>query len=204
MRMRVLIICFLVIVYPISGAAVTGVSVGAKVGYANYTGDILPSSGDVGGSLMYGAVIEIATLPVVDFEIHANYFTKDFTYSYTVAGNSASTTFEFQDLNVLALAKKNLITVPASPIGLYLGGGVGWHLINTEIAQRGNFDPSSADDPFALFENTSKMSANGLVGLKLSAPVVPFAIYGEGRFGRIFTDEPLTSTEIEAGLLLKF
>ena len=135
MRTCLIIMCAMAIAYPATSNAVTGVSIGGKIGYANYKGDILPSSGDVGGSTMFGAVMEITTVPIIDLELHANYFARDFTYTYDVAGNPVSTDFQFRDVHVLVLAKKNLISVPMSPLGLYVGGGVGWHLINTEVAK---------------------------------------------------------------------
>ena len=40
--------------------------------------------------------------------------------------------------------------------------------------------------------------------MRLAPPVMPIAVFGEARFGRIFTDEPLTTTTIEGGLMLRF
>jgi hypothetical protein len=206
MRKAFCIILVVLVGYPVCSFAVTGLSLGGKVGYANYSGDVLPASGDVGNAFMYGAILEIATLPVVDFELHANYFAKDFSYTYDVGGNPVSTDFQFRDFSLLALVKKNLITLPASPLGLYIGGGVGWHLINTEVAKdiaAGN-DPANADDPIALFKNSAKMSGHALAGVKLSLPVVPLAFYGETRYGVIFTDEHIKTFQLEGGVMLKF
>jgi hypothetical protein len=188
--------------YAVPASAVTGVALGAKVGYANYTGDILPASGDVGSSAVFGAVLEIGTFPVLDFELHANYFSKDFTYTFDAGGVPVSGTFEFRDIHVLALAKRNVISAPMSPLGLYVGGGLGWHLINTELAQSAAINPALSG--IGLFSNSVKASGHGLLGIKLSPPVFPLAIYGEARFGRIFAADGLNTTEIEGGLLLKF
>ena len=204
MKRLTAIVCLLVLCYPVVSHALVGVAFGGKLGYANYTGDILPSSGDVGNALMYGAVLEITTLPVLDFEFHANYFSKDFTYAYAVAGTPVSTEFEFRDFHILAMVKKNLVTVPASPFSLFVGAGLGWHLINTEVAKNAVNDPAAADTPFELFANNAKMSGHGLVGVKIAPPMFPLAIYGEARFGQIFTDDRLTTTQVEAGLMLKF
>lgn len=204
MRKVILLIAVMAMVYPVAASAVVGVAVGGKVGYANYTGDILPSSGDVGSAPVFGAILEISTFPIVDLELHANYFAKDFQYQYNIASVPTTTEFRFQDFHVLAMAKKNLISLPASPLGLYIGGGVGWHLINTEVAKGFNYDSTAADDPVALFSNSAKMSGHALVGAKISPPVFPLAIFGEARFGRIFTNEPINTTQIEAGLMMKF
>lgn len=204
MRRIILVLAIMAMCYPAIASAGAGVGLGGKVGYAKYTGDILPSSGDVGGSVMFGLMLEITTLPIIDLELHANYFAKDFEYTYSVLGVSTTTAFEFRDVHVLAMAKKNLIAVPGSPLGLYVGGGVGWHLINTEVANGFNYDSAGADDPATLLTNNAKFSGHGLVGTKISAPVFPLAIFGEARFGRIFATEPISTTEIEAGLMLKF
>jgi hypothetical protein len=193
--------------YPAVAHSIVGVSVGPKVGWAGYNGDVLPASGDVGGGALYGAVLEISSFPLVDFELHANYFTTPFTYTYDVAGSPVSTDLDFRDVHILALVKKNLIPVPGSPFSLHIGGGIGWHVINTEIIKgtlAGNPPPSQADDPVTLFQNNAKMSGHGLAGMRLKFPVMPLAIYGETRYGVIFTDEKLRTFQIEAGVLLSF
>lgn len=204
MRAMMFITGLLVIGYPISASALVGVGLGGKVGHTNYSGDVLPGSGDVGGGTSFGAILEITTLPVIDFELHANYFSTPFQYTYDVATVPVTTEFDFQDFNVIAIAKKNLISVPMSPLGLYVGGGVGLHVINTEVAQGYNYDSVNADNPVDLLASSGRLSGHGMVGVRLAPPVLPLAIFGEARFGRIFTEEPITTTEIEAGLMLKF
>jgi hypothetical protein len=182
--------------------------VGAKVGSATYKGEVLPGSDDVGGGLLYGAVIEVATLPILDFEFHANYFKKDFRYSYDLPGYGlVSQEFEFTDFNVLALAKKNINPIPASPLGLYVGGGLGWHVLNTDVAGAllsGQITQQQAEDPAFLVQNTGKLSAHGLLGVKLKFPVFPLAVYGESRYGTIFADQNVTVMQVEVGALLSF
>jgi len=201
-------IALIIVIDPVSTFALTGISVGAKVGSATYKGEVLPASDDVGTGLLYGAIIEVGTLPILDFEFHANYFKKDFTYSYDVPGyGPVSQEFEFTDFNVLALVKKNINPIPASPLGLYVGGGLGWHVLNTDVAGAlvsGQITVQQAQDPAFLVQNTGKLSAHGMLGAKLKFPVFPLAIYGEGRFGTIFADQNVNVMQIEAGALLSF
>ena len=201
---KLMAVCLVAIVsYASPALAFAGVAIGGKVGYANYTGDILPASGDVGSSITFGAVLEIATFPMLDFELHANYFSKDFTYTFfDLGGFSVSESFEFRDFHVLMLAKKNVISAPMSPIGIYLGGGIGWHLINTEVAKGALINPALSG--IDLFSNSVKASGHGLIGVKLSPPVFPLAVYGEARFGRIFAADGINTTEVEGGVMLKF
>jgi hypothetical protein len=204
MKRFILAIAALAAVYPVSAFAVSGLSLGGSVGIASYSGDILPGSGDLGDGVQYGAMLEITTLPGVDFELHANYFAKDFTYTYNVASVPVSTAFEFRDVSLSAIVKRNLISMPGSPLSLYVGGGAGYHVMNTEVAQGAVGNPSQADDPYTLFANTGKMSAEGMVGLKISPMAFPLAIYGQYRLGRIFADDAVNTSEIEAGLMIKF
>jgi hypothetical protein len=204
MKRLLLLIGFIAMLYPSTSSAVAGIGLGASVGFANYSGDVLPSSGDLGEGILYGAVLEITALPVIDLEFHANYFSKDFDYTYDIGGVPVSTEFEFRDVSVLALAKKNLMPVPASPLALYVGAGVGYHLMNTEVARGALGNPAQADNPFSLLSNTGKASIEGMLGVKIAPPVFPLAVYGQYRFGRILADNAVNTSEIEAGLMLKF
>jgi hypothetical protein len=204
MKRILILIAVLITAYPAAASAVTGLAFGGSVGFASYSGDVLPGSGDVGEGLQYGLVLEITTLPVIDLEFQANYFTKDFTYTYDVSGVPVSADFEFRDINFSAVAKKNLMPIPTSPLGLYVGGGVGWHVMNTEVAKGVSVNPALADNPFSLAANTGKPSAEGMLGIKIAPPVFPLAIFGEYRFGRIFADESVNTSSFEAGMLLKF
>jgi hypothetical protein len=204
MRTPVIIIAFLTLVLPVSAGAVAGVGIGAKVGFATYKGDVLPTSGDVGKDVYYGVILDIGALPIVDLELHLNYYTTPFNYTYRVGGQQITTAFDFRDISAIGILKKNLIAIPTSPLGLYVGGGFGYHVMSTEIILATAVDPLLADDPIGLLENTGKISANGMVGLKLAPMMVPFAVYGEGRFGQIFASEKITTFSIEAGLMVKF
>lgn len=207
MRATILLICVLIMVYPVSAGALTGLSVGAKLGSANYSGDILPGAGDVGSDLSYGLIIGIGALPMLDFELRGGYFTKDFEYAYTVAGVPARASFEYRDVSLTALAKKNLVGAPGFPFALYVGGGLGWHWINTELAQdvaTGTIGPSEADDPVSLFKNNAKLSGEGVAGVKISFPAFPLMVFGETKYGVIFTSDRLTVFEFAGGLMIRF
>ena len=115
-----------------------------------------------------------------------------------------SDNFEFRDVSIKAIVKKNIMPIPASPLKIYVGGGVGYHLMNTEMALGALNNPALADKPFTLLANTGKTRVEGMFGLKIAPPVAPLAVYGQYRFGRILTDAGVTTSEIEAGLMFKF
>jgi len=204
MKRMLILIVSLAIAYPAASQAAAGVGFGASVGFASYSGDILPSSGDLGEAVQYGAVLEITAFPVIDLELHANYFSKSFSYTYDIGGVPVNTDFDFRDVSVKAIAKKNIFPVPMSPLKIYIGAGLGYHMMNTEVALNALGDPALADDPFELLSNAGKTSVEGMFGLNLAPPVAPLAVYGQYRFGRILTDNAVRTSEIEAGLMFKF
>lgn len=207
MKKIIILLGILAVLHPTNVSAIVGLAVGGKVGYANYDGDVLPNSGDVGGSTYYGVVLELTTLPVLDFELHANYFTKNVNYTFEGYGVDYTAGFEFQDFHVLALLKKNLIRVPTSPFSLYVGGGLGYHFMNTEVALLmvdSGLDAPVSDDPMSLAMDVGKMSADGLAGMKLAFPVMPLAIFSEVRYGVIFTDSAIRTFQAECGVMLDF
>jgi hypothetical protein len=207
MKRLIILLGILAILVPVSADAIVGLALGGKVGYADYSGEVLPNSGDLGGSTYYGVVLELTTLPLLDFEFHANYFTKEFNYAFEGFGVEYAAGFEFQDFHVLALAKKNIIAVPTSPFSLYVGGGVGYHFMNTEVALMmagSGFDTPLTGDPVSMATEVGKMSADGLAGMKLSFPSAPLAVFGEARYGVIFTDSSIQTFQAECGVMLDF
>lgn len=187
--------------------ALVGFSAGVKAGMADYQGDVLPGSGDLGSDVAYGVFLRLSAVPFVDLEFHTAYFARDFTYTYMVGGQPVEADMQFRDISVMVLAKKDIFRFPVLPLGLYAGGGVGWHLINTELAKdiaQGNFDPGSADNPFSLFNNSAKMAAHVLGGVHFAPKLSPISLYGEARYGRIFTDDGLGVLEVEGGISLGF
>ncbi|MCZ6767493.1 MAG: hypothetical protein O7D32_11255 [bacterium] len=207
MKNIIVLIAVISIGYAGNASALVGIGFGVELSSVNYSGDILPGSGDLGGGTAYGAMLYIGALPVIDLELHVNYFTQDFTYTYNVLAVPVPASFTYQDLSTTILLKKNLISLPMSPLQVYVGGGVGWHLMNTEVAAAiagGSLGPENADNPIELFKYAAKTSAEGLVGLRLSFPVLPFALYGDARFGYIFATEKIRTTQIAGGIMLKF
>jgi hypothetical protein len=184
-----------------------GVSIGGKIGYADYSGDIFPGSGDLGTGTGYAVILGFGAVPVVDFQIRASYFTKQFDYSYDVAGNAYEASFEYQDAAVAAVVTKSVFAPTGSPFNFYVGGGVGYHVINTEVALAavdGSLSAADAESPFALMEYAGKASVEGLVGLRLGAPAFPLSAFGEFGYGVIFTSARLQTTQFAAGLMLSF
>jgi hypothetical protein len=207
MRKAVFILCFIAISYPAASSALVGISFGGRVGYADYSGDVFPGSGNLGMGTSYGLILGFGAVPVVDFQIRAGYFAKDFEYSYEYGGVSYQTSFEYRDVSMTALLTKSVFSPPGSPFNFYLGGGVGYHVINTEVAlaaAEGAIPAGDVDDPFTLMKNTGKASGEGVIGVKVGAPAFPLSAFGEYSYGVIFASERLSRSMFSAGILLSF
>jgi len=207
MKRLALVICILAITYPISADALVGISMGAKVGVAQYNGEVLPGSGDVGGGTQWGFLVGFGALPVVDLEFRANYFSKEFNYTYDALGTPIATSFKFEDASAIALLKANVFSPPGAPFGFYVGAGAGFHWLNTELAvalAQGVAPPSSVNNLVPFLETTAKPSGIGLVGLRVSAPAFPLAVFGEASYERIFATEKVNVTQVSMGLVLQF
>ena len=63
---------------------------------------------------------------------------------------------------------------------------------------------NQATDPIELYKRTGKLSWNGAAGVRLKAPVLPVAVYGEGHYGRINIGGGVNTVEMELGALLSF
>jgi hypothetical protein len=207
MRKALFITVLILISYPVGSAAVTGLSIGGRIGTSDYSGDVFPGSGNLGSGTSYAVILGIGSMPMLDFELQASYFAREFNFSYDVGGNVYDTSFEYRDVAMTALLKKSIFAPTGAPFALYLGGGVGYHVINTEAAvalSQGTLTVDEANDPLTMMDNIGRMSGEGVVGLKLSAPAFPLAAFGEFSYGVIFTEERLTVMELAGGLMIKF
>jgi hypothetical protein len=204
MRKALFILCLIAISYPVGASALIGISIGGKVGYSDYSGDIFAGSGDLGNGTAYGVILGFGAVPVVNFQLRASYFAKDVELAYEYMGQTLEAAFEFRDVAMTALLTKSIFAPTGSPINLYLGGGVGYHFMNTEVALAAAEGTLSTTDPLSAVQNVGKMSLEGLAGLKLGAPAFPLSAFGEVGYGMIFTTERFSVTQVSAGVMLSF
>ena len=207
MKLFSVITCAIIISYPISAHALLGISMGGRVGISQYSGDVLPSSGDVGGGTQWGVMFGFGLVPVVDLEFRANYFAKDFNYTYDAFGVPVDASFKFEDASALVLLRKDIFSPPGAPFGIYVGAGGGAHWLNTELAvavAQGVTPPSDVSTLGPFLQTTAKFSGIGVAGLRLSAPGFPLAVFGEVSYETIFATERLSITQFSAGLMLRF
>jgi len=185
-----------------TGEAITGLGFGVRGGFGNYRGDVFRyklggvtvESGDVGSSILYGAHIKVGTLPIVDVYLNVEYFSKEefYTYSFTYGTPQVEYTrkIDFRDLSISVDGKFNLYSFPMSPVAIYMGGGIGSHLLNTEIAEElPTKVPEDYGETFEFFKDNGRFDIHGLVGVKVNPPVVPLEFFLEGRYAFIKTKD---------------
>ncbi len=154
-----------------------------------------------------GLIFGIGALPIVDLEFRANYFSKAFNYTYDAFGTPVATSFKFEDASAIALLKANVFSPPGAPFGFYVGAGAGFHWLNTELAVAladGVTPPTSVNNLAPSLQTTAKPSGVGLVGLRISAPAFPLAVFGEASYERIFATEIVNVTQVSVGIMLQF
>lgn len=187
-----------------SGRAITGLGFGVHGGMSNYRGDVFRfdigdetfESGDVGSSIQYGGHVKVGTLPLVDLYLNVDYFSKKEFYTYSFEYGDPKNPVEytrkidFRDLSISLDGKVNLYSPPLSPVALYVGGGIGSHLLNTEIAEELPTEvPTDFQETFDFFKDNGRFDIHGLVGVKVNPPVMPLEFYLEGRFALLKTKD---------------
>ena len=187
-----------------SSHAITGLGFGIHGGPANYRGDVFRfeigdeifKSGDVGSSVFYGGHFKVGTLPIVDLYLNVDYFSKDgfYTYKFQYGDPKNPETYtrkiDFRDLSISVDGKFNIYSLPASPVAVYLGGGIGTHLLNTEIAEELPTEvPEDFEETFEFFKDNGRVDIHGLLGVKVNPPVVPLEFFLEGRYAFIKTKD---------------
>ena len=187
-----------------SGEAITGLGFGVHGGPANYRGDVFRyeiggevfESGNVGSSIQYGGHIKVGTLPIIDLYLNVDYFSKKEFYTYSFEYGDPKNPVEytrkidFRDLSISLDGKFNIYSLPASPVAIYLGGGLGSHLLNTEIAEELPTEvPEDYEETFKFFKDNGRVDIHGILGVKVNPPVVPLEFFLEGRFAFIKTKD---------------
>ena len=189
-----------------SSFAITGLGFGVHGGSANYRGDVFRfkigekvyKSGNVGSSIFYGGHIKVGTLPIVDIYLNVDYFVKKEFYTYTFNYDNPKTPeieeytrkIDFRDLFISVDGKFNIYSLPASPVSIYLGGGIGSHLLNTEIGEElPTKVPGDYTETFEFFKDNGRFDIHGLFGVKVNPPVVPFEFFLEGQYALIKTKD---------------
>jgi opacity protein-like surface antigen len=183
---------------PMQAFAITGLGMGIRGGliqnYKNPNLNSLTTQKDFLKEMSTaGLHLKIGTLRIIDLEASLEYAWKkkeiivEGVEDYV--GNKVKADFTINDLSLNATAKY-MFSVPV--VKPYLGAGVGLHRLVYKISEVG----------YSLYmqENQNRLGFHGVGGLLLKFPMLPFELFGEGRYTIIRTKEEATKyTTILAG-----
>jgi hypothetical protein len=181
---------------PIQTFAITGLGIGIRGGliqnYENSNLNSLPTLKDFLKEMpMVGVHLKIGTLRIIHLESSIEYAWKK--KSVTLEGPSDAkikADFTINDFSLNATAKY-IFSFPV--IKPYAGAGAGLHRLVYKISE-GSYSAY-------LPENQNRLGFHGVGGLLLEFPLLPFELFGEGRYTVIQTKGKATKyTTLLAGL----
>ncbi len=171
-----------------SSFGITGLGFGVRGGYItglnmgpveNWAGGLNFNASLEDKMTMIGGHIKVGTLPIIDFEIAAEYSWKnmDLGEGYKL---------KFSDFSLLATAIYNLKLVPTPMITPYFGAGIGTHKLVYSLDE-----PSGAIIPFPI-DNVTKLGYHGILGAKVHPPLFPLEFFAQYRYTYINTTDKAT------------
>jgi hypothetical protein len=201
-----------------------GVAFGLRAGYAAVDRDALLGSGKTLGTPFVGLQAIIPIVPLISLVVAGEQRTKSFDFGNAAIGDlHVGGRAKWTDQALYAAAR---VRVPGV-IGLYGGAGVGMHRQKTDLSgvvevagvPKADTQPSArvggprrtgsatAGNPLDDFINRAEKEATDLswhafAGLEFSIPVLPVAIFAEGRIDDIQGSAP-RSLAVYAGFNLK-
>lgn len=165
--------------------AVTGLGIGVKAGiiqnYDNPGLDAFPSSFSLEKMPVLGAHLKIGTLPLVDFEISAEYAWKKKDILIYVGNDSLEGDLTVSDFSLNATGKYNLLSVPV--FKPYLGAGAGFHRLIYKL------DVEGMGEQIIIPENESRLGLHAVAGIAVKASALPFEVFAEWRYTHIKTKQ---------------
>jgi hypothetical protein len=185
---------------PPAGAGL--LSVGGRAGYADYEGDVLYGSGDVGADLVIGAQVQVSIAPRIAIEAAAEYFASSFDYSVSYAGETLSREVDFRDLALYATAKLTLVSLSVVPVHFYAGGGPNLHLLTTDIVRQ-SFEGAELPAEDNL-DNASRAGYHVVAGADIGGLLAPLHVFVEARYAKLGSDPKIASRSAFAGFRLGF
>lgn len=165
-----------------SSLAFTGLGAGVRAGmiqnYKNPGLDAFPASLSLERMPVLGAHLKIGTLPLVDFELSAEYAWKKKEVTVSIGTEGLKGDLTVSDFSLNATAKYHLSVPVFKP---YLGAGAGFHRLIYKL------DIEGLGEQIVLPENESRLGLHVVAGIGLKASALPFEIFAEGRYTHIKT-----------------
>lgn len=188
-----------------SSHALTGLGIGVRVGtiqnYDNPGLDAFSSFLSLDKMPVLGVHLKIGTLPLVDFELSAEYAWKKKNILVPMGIYNLKGDFTVSDFSLNATGKYHLSVPVFKP---YVGAGAGFHRLIYKL------DIEGMVEPIILPENESRLGLHAVAGVALKAALLPFEVFIEGRYTHIKTRQDRLDTSstnyssIMAGATLNF
>ncbi len=147
---------------------------------------------EVGSPLLLGGHAYIDALPFIDIEAQLDVALKKYRVMYSNALVSESGDVYFGRIGAYATVRRDILSLPM--FGLYLGGGLGYHLVapvagpDAIVAAYGDREGAAADptatepDLESIVDREGTLGWHGVFGVRVKPPVVPIAIGIEGKY----------------------
>ena len=154
---------------------------------------------EVGNPLLIGGHFYIDALPFIDIEAQLDVALKKYAVFYSNVAVTERSDVYFGRIGAYATVRRDLISLPM--FGLYLGGGLGYHLVapvagadaivNAYGGRSGAAsDPTSAQPDFeSIVDREGTLGWHGVFGVRIKPPVVPIAVGIEGKYTATGQDE---------------
>ena len=193
MKKLLFVLGFLVCsIIPVQTLAITGLGIGIRGGliqnYKNPNLNSLPTSKDFLKEMpLAGVHLKIGTLRIIHIEASLEYAWKK---KEIILKDEIKADFTVNDLSLNATGKYFFSFPVVRP---YVGAGAGLHRLVYKISQ----------GSYAVFlpDNQNRLGFHGVGGLLFKFPVLPFELFGEGRYTVLQTKGKATKyTTILAGL----
>jgi hypothetical protein len=196
-KLPVILSVLAVLAAPPAGAEGAILSLGARAGIADYSGDVLYRSGDVGQDLVLGAHAQIGLLPNLAVEGAAEYFATTFRYATTFLSTPLSREVDFRDVAFYATVKLSAGALPVLPLHVYIGGGPDVHLLNTDVVRQQFTAPE--EPPETALSNASRGGFHVVAGLDAAGFLLPLGAFAEARYSRFGSNPTLTAKSAVVG-----
>ena len=186
-RLAVLVlgVTLLIIVNPADCNAVTGLGIGARLGFvSDYEHPLLAEQGIEPKDLsMYGAHITLLSIAKLSVELAGEYSYRDYQREINldlIDMSPALVDFKVRDYAGYATARYKLIT---GQLGVHLGGGLNVHRFT--YSKELPYAISQFGDVLEIPDNDWYSGFHVLAGVSFGLPMVPFRVFAEGRIAKI-------------------
>ena len=200
---RTLLVVLIVVCFSLPAYAITGLGLGIHGGVSNgYSYEslddclaVVAESLGIAGELKFdqeliivGVHLKVGTLPVIDFDLFAD-------YGFASKDISSQVKLKLHDFSIGATAKKMFGATLFKP---YIGAGAALHAMAYEFE-------TDLGTPLPIPDNESILGFHFLGGVELDFPIFPLTPYAEGRYNIITTSGDKTKYfQLSGGLTMNF